>query len=135
LFALHPSKFVLLESVERLLESAEREAFFMLLSKLAEDQTWRVVLTCRQHAVAQVQDAFLAPLDLPCVPITVPLLKDEELNWVLDQVPALKKITGNPRTRDLLRNPWFLDKACSVDWAKESATEPLDQRRLREILW
>jgi hypothetical protein len=135
LFALHPRKFILLESVERLLESTEREAFFMLLSKLCEDQSWRIVLTCRQHAVALFQDAFLAPLNQGCMTINVPPLELKELDWVLEQMPALKRIAANDRTRELLRNPWFLDKACSVDWNNEPAAEPLDQRRLRGILW
>jgi hypothetical protein len=135
LFALHPRKFVLIESIERLLESTQREAFFMLLSQLAEDQTWRVILTCRQHAVTQVQDAFLAPFNLNCTPLQVPLLSDEEFDSVLGQVPELKGVAANYRTRQLLRNPWFLDKACSVDWSKECATQSVDQRQLREILW
>jgi len=36
LFALHPRKFLLIESVERLLESIEREAFFTFLARLAK---------------------------------------------------------------------------------------------------
>jgi len=135
LFALHPRKFVVIESIERLLESTQREAFFMLLSQLAEDDTWRIILTCRQHAVTQVQDAFLAPFNLDSTPLQVPLLTDEEFDSVLSQVPQLKGVAANYRTRQLLRNPWFLDKACSVDWTKECTTESLDQRRLREILW
>lgn len=135
LFALHPRKFMLIESVERLLESAQRDAFFMLLSKLAEDETWRVVLTCRQHAAGQIQDAFLTPLGLDCRSLTVPLLNDAELDAILCQLPLLRIVATHPRTRELLRNPWFLDKACTVDWSKESTSEPLDQRRLRDLMW
>jgi len=135
LFALHPRKFVLIESIERLLESTQRDAFFMLLGRLAEDPTWRVILTCRQHAAAMVRDAFLSPLDPSCAEITVPLLNDAELNFVIQRVPGLQLIAADPRTRKLLRNPWHLDKACAVDWNSESSTATVDERRLRDVLW
>jgi hypothetical protein len=135
LFALHTRKFVLLESVERLLEAEHRDAFFMLLRRLAEDGSWRTILTCRQHAASLVQEAFLNPLGLPTKEAVIPLLAEEELDEVVRQVPGIREVVSNPRTRQLLRNPWFLDKACSVDWTKESGGTSLDQRRLRDILW
>jgi hypothetical protein len=135
LFALYPRKFILIESIERLLESTNREALFMLLARLAEDPTWRVVLTCRYQAAPMVKDAFLTPLGLSCFEIAVPLLADEELDQVIENVPGLRRVVSDSRTRELLRNPWFLDKACSIDWNSESATRPLDQQRLREVLW
>jgi hypothetical protein len=135
LFALHSRKFVLIESVERLLESTEREAFFMLLERLNTDPTWRVILTCRQHAAPMVKDAFLTPQNLRYDEVIIPPLNDQELDHVFTTVPGLDALASNPRTRDLLRNPFLLDKACSIDWSREAKSEPLDQRRLREVLW
>jgi hypothetical protein len=135
LFALHRRKFVLIESVERLLEATQRDAFFAFLSRLTEDPTWRVVLTCRQHAASMVQDAFLTPLNINAPELVVPLLSKAELDEVVKHFPRLQAVAANPQTNELLRNPYYLDKACSVDWSKESTTEPIDQRRLREILW
>lgn len=135
LFALHPRKFMLIESVERLLESTQRDAFFMLLARLSEDTTWRVVLTCRQYSLSMVRDAFLKPLGINCVEIDMPLLSQAELDYVIQNVPGLRPVASNSRSRELLRNPWYLDKACSVDWNKETATELLDERRLRDVLW
>lgn len=134
-FALHPRKFILIDSVERLLEAPDREAFSMFLQRLADDTSWRVVLTCRQQAAPMIRDVFLNPLQLGAQEIVVPLLSDDELEFVAQEVPGIQSLLANPRTCQLLRNPWFLDKACSVDWTSESVSQPLDQRRLRDILW
>lgn len=135
LFALHRRKFVLIESVERLLESVEREAFYMLLNRLMEDPTWRVVLTCREHAVSMMEDAFLRPLGVSYIEIATPLLNSAELEEVVQAVPGLQSIVSNARTRVLLRNPYFLDKVCSIDWVSESPGELFDEHRLRDVLW
>ncbi len=107
----------------------------MLLNRLMEDPTWRVVLTCRQHAVSMMEDAFLRPLGVGHVEIATPLLNNTELEEVVQAVPGLQSIVSNARTRDLLRNPYFLDKVCSIDWATESPSKLLDERRLRDVLW
>lgn len=135
LFALHRRKFVLIESVERLLEATQREAFFVFLSRLSDDPTWRVVLTCRQHAAAMIKEAFLTPLNINANEMVVPLLNKSELDEVAGHFPQIQAVLTNSQTSELLRNPYYLDKACSVDWSKESMSAPIDQRRLREILW
>lgn len=135
LLALHRRKFLLIESVERLLEAPQRDAFHLFLARVSEDNTWRVILTCRQHAASMVRDAFLTPLNISAVEEAVPLLDDTELDQAIQHFPLLRSVATHPRTKELLRNPYYLDKACSVDWSKESTAEPLDQGRLREILW
>lgn len=135
LFALHRQKFLLIESVERLLEAPQRDAFFSFLTRVSEDSTWRVILTCRQHAASMVRDAFLTPIDIDVGEIDIPLLESAELDEVIQHLPGLKRVASHPRTRELLKNPYYLDKAASVDWSKESTKEPIDQRRLREIIW
>lgn len=135
LFALQPRKFLMIESVERLLESYHRDAFFSLLDKLKQDPTWCIVLTCRQHAVSMVKEAFLGPLSINVVESAVPILSEAELDEVAQVVPGIQSVVTNTRTRQLLRNPWFLDKACSVNWTDESPNEPLDEKRLRDVIW
>jgi hypothetical protein len=134
LFALHDRKFLLIESVEKLLEAQDRDAFAMLLETVAKDATWQVILTCRLHAITMVQDAFFTPLGLFPAKVNVPILDDFELDAVLAQVSSLSLVAKTPRIRALLRNPWYLDKAYSVDWTKEKS-RPVDEPQLRSVLW
>lgn len=135
LFGLQRRKFILLESVERLLEASERDAFADLLTILTEDSTWRIVLTCRHHAVNLVKDSFLSPSGIHSNHISVPRLGVDELDLVLSKKHDLRDIVKDDRTRYFLRNPWFLDKACSINWSGEAPKRPLDQTQLREALW
>jgi len=43
LLALHSRKLILIESVERLLEKSEREAFVDLLHMIRKDEGWRII--------------------------------------------------------------------------------------------
>lgn len=135
LFGLHRRKYILIESVERLLEAPDRDAFSDLLAMLIDDPTWHVIFTCRHYASNLVKDTFLTPSKYQACHIVIPRLSLEDLDFVLSRKPDLQSIVRDDRTRYLLRNPWFLDKACSINWTGEMLETPLDQTRLREILW
>ena len=135
LFALLRPKCLLIESVERLLETEPREAFLMLLDEIATDASWRVVFTCRQYSLKQVQEAFFQPNGIFPVVVEVPPFDDDELRIVGETVPTLGPLLADERTRRLLRNPYFLDKAALVNWSDTDRSQPLDEARLRETLW
>ena len=52
-------KVMLVESIERLLEKSTRDAFTDLLTLMAKDKSWQLLLTCRDYAVDLVRTAFL----------------------------------------------------------------------------
>ena len=135
LFALHPIKYLLIDSVERLLESQHRDAFFDLLNRLKDDPSWHIVLTCRLYGSAQVREAFLAPLRINYSEISVPLLTDAELQEIIANTPNLESVVENPRIRDLLRNLSYLAKACEVDWQNTPPETLIDAKALRQTLW
>jgi hypothetical protein len=135
LFSLHREKCMLIDSVERLLEAEPRDAFFMLLDELATDPTWRVVFTCRQYSIKQVEEIFFKRSGLSPAIIDVPLLDDGELDTVAQAIPKIGPLLKSPRTRKLLRNPFFLDKAASVNWKNEDLQQALSEKMLRDTLW
>ena len=52
-------KVLLVESVERLLEKSTREAFTDLLTLVSKDNSWRLVLTCRDYSADLVRVGLL----------------------------------------------------------------------------
>jgi hypothetical protein len=52
-------KVLLVESIERLLEKSTRDAFTDLLTLVARDKSWRLVLTCRDYSADRVRACFL----------------------------------------------------------------------------
>jgi hypothetical protein len=127
-------KIILVESVERLLEKTSRDAFNDLMTLAAYDRGARIVLTCRDYSLELVRTSFLQPHGINHQVIRVPPLDDAELDAVKSAYPALAIPLKNPTLRNLLRNPFLLDKALGIAW---SADKPLPQseREFRALFW
>ncbi len=106
-------KVMLVESIERLLEQPTRDAFTDLLTLMAKDKGWRLLLTCRDYAVDLVRTAFLSSRTVGH--IIVPPLDNEELKKVQKHYPQLARPLANPellrrRSRSSLRPPRILSQ-------------------------
>jgi hypothetical protein len=126
-------KAMFIESVERLLEASTRDAFTDLLTLVAKDPTWRLVLTCRDYSTELVRTAFLTGAAAGCV-VNVPPLEDAELQEVEAANPSLTYPLTSATLRRLLRNPYVLDKALQVSWSAEDPL-PQSEREFRRRVW
>lgn len=133
LLAAQGRKVILVESVERLLEHATREAFKDLL-QLLEDKSLRLVLTCRSYSLEIVRTSLIAPLGVACEVVVVPELDDAELEEVSKVIPELKRPIGSDKLKKLFRNAYLLDKAAMMSWPEEG-TLPADERSFRKKFW
>lgn len=134
ILAAQDRKVVLVESVERLLERTTREAFGDLMRLVTSDGGMRIILTCRDYSVEQVRASFLQPARIKCDIVRVPTLDDMELAQIEDALPALRFPLQNPALRDVLRNPFFLDKALEITWSAEKPV-PQSEREFRSLFW
>lgn len=130
----HDRKILLIESVERLLEKSTRDALFDLLTLVAVDKSWRVILTCRDYSTDLVESSFLDAARVEYTPIRVPLLDDKELEIVEKAYPQLSRAIQERGLRAILRNPYFLDKALQITWSQEKSL-PLNEREFRHVFW
>lgn len=131
--AAQPKKIVLVESVERLLEASTREAFSHLLKLVQGDATWRLILTCRDYSTDLVRAAFFQGMGAHTI-VSVPPLTDDELTEVQNRHPAIGPLLANNRLRALLRNPYTLDRATQIDWARDDEL-PVTERDFRRKFW
>lgn len=127
-------KIMLIESVERLLEAGTRDAFTDLLTLVAKDRSWQLILTCRDYSADLVRTCFLQSSQVGHSVVTVPLLDDRELQEVEYAFPALALPLANTALRRLLRNPYILDKALQISW-RESQSLPQSERDFRNLFW
>ena len=127
-------KILLVESVERLLEKSTRDAFSDLLKLADDDESLRILLTCRDYSTELVRAALLPSTRLASSVVVVPELNEVELKEVTASLPTLARPLQNPALRRLLRNPYFLDKASQISW---SADRPLpeSERDFRDVFW
>lgn len=127
-------KVVLVESVERLLEKTTRDAFTDLMTLAAGDNGLRILLTCRDYSVEQVRTSFLKPHRITHTVVRVPPLDDTELTEAEAAYPALAIPLKSPALRDMLRNPFVLDKAIDIPWSSEESL-PQTEREFRALFW
>jgi hypothetical protein len=127
-------KVVLVESVERLLEKTTRDAFADLMTLAADDPGLCIVLTCRDYSAEQVRASFLQPHDIQPAVVQVPPLDDAELAAAKAAYPALAIPFKSPALRDILRNPFLLDKALAIAWSAEKSL-PQNEREFRALFW
>ncbi len=134
ILAAQDRKVVLVESVERLLEKTTRDAFTDLMTLASDDRGVRIVLTCRDYSVEQVRASFLQPHRINHAVIRVPPLEDAELAEAEGEYPALAIPLKSPRLRNILRNPFVLDKALAIPWSVEKSL-PQTEREFRALYW
>jgi hypothetical protein len=134
ILAAQDRKVVLVESVERLLEKTTRDAFTDLMTLTADDRSLRIVLTCRDYSVEQVRASFLQPHRINHAVIRVPPLEDAELAEAEKVYPALAIPLKSPALRNILRNPFVLDKALDIPWSAEKSL-PETERQFRALFW
>ena len=127
-------KVVLIESVERLLEKTTRDAFTDFMTLAADDSGLRVLLTCRDYSVEQVRTSFLQPHSINHTVVRVPPFDDTELTEVEAAYPALTIPLKSQALRDILRNPFVLDKAIKIPWCSEKSL-PQTEREFRALFW
>lgn len=127
-------KVLVIESVERLLEKPTRDAFCDLMTLAQGDDGLTIVMTCRDYSVEQVQASFLQPAGIDYAVIEVPSLDDSELQEIQTAFPALAVPLSNPALREILRNPYFIDKALEIPW-QAGPSLPEDERDFRALFW
>lgn len=127
-------KIVLIESVERLLEKTTRDAFSDLMTLAAADRSLCIVLTCRDYSTEQVRASFLQPAGIKHAIVSIPPLDDSELTDVEVAIPELMYPLKSPGLRNILRNPYFLDKALEITWSAERPV-PESEREFRALFW
>ena len=100
---------------------------------MRDDPTWQLVLTCRDYSTAQVKAFLLDAYGFDSEVIEVPGFDDNELDEVAKQCPSIARPLSNPSLKNLLRNPYFLDKALQMPWSEETLL-PENERAFKKIL-
>ena len=131
----HGRNVIFVESVERLLEASVRDAFSDLLRAMRKYDNLQLVMTCRDYSLGTIQTSVLEPAGVQHSIVEVPPLTDEELDIVAKENANISKALSNPRLKVLLRSPYFLNKAASMDWADTSRSTEFNERKFRQKCW
>ena len=134
-FALMPKKYLIVESLEKLLELENTSAFIDLLHLLNRQQGWTVVATCRDYAYQPVTFNYLQPLGVNFTALMLRGFSDDQVQSICAQLKPLQKLADNPGLKRLLKSPFFADLAYRVletgaDFAPEDG-----EKEFRAAVW
>lgn len=117
-------KVLLVESAERMLNGNTDTAVLFLENLLKENHEVKIVFTIRRNSLDQFR------LCLACNGIIVTddyvidigLLSDGELMEVERDIPQIQPYCSTDKTRHILRNPFYLNTACSIATIANAST-------------
>ena len=113
-FAFIPKKYLIIESLEKLLELEKTKAFIDLLHLLSKQQGWTVIATGRDYAYQQIIFNYLQPLGVNFKTLTINGFSNEQVQNLCERLEPLQKISDNPNLKKLLKSPFFADLAYRV---------------------
>ena len=125
---------ILVDATERILERSTRDAFSDLISLTANNPAIRLILTCRDYSSDLVRSALLHGKPIRSAILSVPPLTNTELDKVADAYPTLTDPLSSMGLREVLRNPYFLDKALELSWSAGEVL-PKTEREFRDRFW
>ncbi len=134
-FALIPKKYLLIESLEKLLELEKTTAFIDLLHLLNKQQGWTIIATGRDYAYQQITFTYLQPRGIKFTPLTINGFSNEQVRDLCEQIEPLQKFSNNPNLKILLKSPFFADLACRVLEIGTEFTPEDGEKEFRDAVW
>lgn len=134
-FALMPKKYLIIESLEKLLELGNTLAFTDLLQLLNRYQDWAVIATCRDYAYQPITFHFLQPSGVNFKALILGGFTDDQVQGLCEKLEALQKLADNLTLKPLLKTPFFADLAFRVlETGAEFAPED-GEKEFRTAVW
>jgi energy-coupling factor transporter ATP-binding protein EcfA2 len=133
-FALAPKKYLLIESLEKLLELQNTAAFNDLMQFVQRNSGWTIIASGREYAYQQISFNFIKPSGVKSTSIFIKDFNKEEIKYLGGKFPILHSFISNKSISNLIKNPFFASLAYKVaelgtDFSKGG------ERELRTIIW
>lgn len=127
-------KVLLIESAERMLNGNSDTAIGFIEDLLNETPDLRIVFTIRRNSLDLFRlcltgNGIIVPEEHV---IDIGLLSDDELLEVEKDIPQIKPYCSTDKTRHILRNPFYLNTACSIATIANAST--LKESEFKDIL-
>lgn len=134
-FALMPKKYLIIESLEKLLELEKITAFRDLLHLLSRHQGWTVIATGRDYAYQQITFNYLQPFGVNFKTLTLKGFSNDQVQSLFERLEPLQKISDNPNLKPLLKSPFFADLAYRVLQTGTEFTSQDGEKEFRIAVW
>lgn len=134
-FALMPKKYLIIESLEKLLELEKTAAFTDFLQLLSKHQGWTVIAIGRDYAYQQITFNYLQPFGVKFKTLTLKGFSNDQVQNLCERLEPLQKISDNPNLKPLLKSPFFADLAYRVLQTGTEFTSQDGEKEFRIAVW
>ncbi len=134
-FALMPKKYLIIESLEKVLELDHQGAFADLLQLVKKQSGWTVVATGRDYAYRSIESNFLQPSGVDFRILWLEEFSDEQVQELCQKAPTLQKLVSNPALMPLLKSPFFADLAHRVLSTGTEFSSEDGEKQFRTAVW
>lgn len=133
--ALIPRKYLVIESLEKLLELEHTTAFTDLLQFIKKSGDWKIIASCRDYAVQQVMRHHLLVNAVSSETLPLNGFNDEQLHQLGGALPKLVPLLNNPNLKPLIKIPFFADLAFRVLETGREFSNDDGEQEFREAVW
>ena len=134
-FAMMPKRFLLLESLEKLLELQNTGAFRDLINFLKAQPGWTVIASGRDYAYQQITINYLQLSGVSWTSLIIPEFSSDDTEVLCNQIETLKPLKANDTIRKLIKNPFIADLAARVTATGTQFSESDGETVFREAVW
>lgn len=134
-FAMMPKKYLLIESIEKLLELERTTAFIDLLNFLKRHGGWTVIATGRDYAYQQITSQYLQLHGTSYSSLEMSGFNDEHILHLSRELKSLDTFVSNSSLRPLLTNPFFTDLAYRIAETGTRFSSEEGEREFRAAVW
>lgn len=110
-FSLLPQKILVIESLEKVLELSQQNAFIDLLQFIKQQTGWTILATGRDYAYQQLAFNFLQPNGIKYNSINIEGFTKEQVKEVGDHAPEINNLISNESLVEMLKIPFFIEIA------------------------
>lgn len=113
-FALMPKKYLILESIEKVLELQYTNAFTDLLQFVRQHSDWTIIASGRDYAYQPITFNLLQPSGIKHETLIIENFSEAEVEYLCDKLEYLRPLSTNQSIKKLIQNPFFADLAYRV---------------------
>jgi energy-coupling factor transporter ATP-binding protein EcfA2 len=133
--ALMPKKYLLIESLEKLLELQNKTAFNDLIQFIQRHPEWTIIASCREYAFQPISFTFLQPSGVNYETIPISGFSDDDITQLCEKFKILKPFAENSLLKPLLKNPFLADLTYQVINNGKEFSNSDGEREFREAIW
>ncbi len=133
--ALMPKKYLLIESLEKLLELENKNAFVDLIHFIQSHSEWTIIASCREYALQQIAFTFLQPNSVKYETLLIQGFSEDDITRLCAKYEILKTFADNLKLKLVLKNPFFSDLAYRVMSAGKIFPNSAGEREFRAAVW